>query len=65
MKNLSIINPNTKDIVGTAKYDPDLKSGQVITYEDEDGFRYEGIVSFAEKWNADKYHAVKIVYIVK
>ena len=65
MKTLSILNVNTNDIVGTAKFDADLKSGQVVTYEDECGNQFEGKVSFAKKWNAEKYHAVQVVFIVK
>lgn len=65
MKNLSILNPNTGDIVGVAKYDAELKSGQLVNYKDEEGNEFEGKVSFAKKWNTDKYHGVEIVYIAQ
>lgn len=65
MKTLSILNLNTNEIVGTAKYDAELKSGQVVTYEDENGNKFEGKVSFAKKWNSEKYKGVDVVYIIK
>lgn len=64
MKTLSILSLNTNDIVATAKFDAELKSGQIVTCEDEGGNKFEGKVSFAKKWTAEKYHAVEVVFIV-
>ena len=64
MKTLSILNKNTNDIVATAKFNENLKSGQIVTYEDDCGNKFEGKVSFAKKWNAEKYHNVQFVVIV-
>lgn len=65
MKNLTILNKATKDAKATAKYDESLKSGDVVTYRSEDGVLLEGVVSFAKKWESDRYSNLPIVEIVK
>ena len=68
MNTLSILSLNAHnkgDIVATAKYDAELKSGQIVTYQDEDGNKFQGKVSFSKKWNAEKYQGVEIVHILK
>ncbi|UJQ43483.1 hypothetical protein [Acinetobacter phage vB_AbM_WUPSU] len=65
MKNLTILSKATKDAKATAKYDESLKSGDVVTYRSEDGVLLEGVVSFAKKWESDRYSNLPIVEIVK
>lgn len=64
MKTLSILNKNTNEIIATAKYDAELKSGQIVNCEDGNGNKFEGKVSFAKKWTAEKYHNVDVAWIV-
>lgn len=62
--NISILSLNTGDIIGTAKYDESFKSGQVVTFtHEDDNTEFEGKVSFAKKWTAEKYHGVPVVFI--
>lgn len=65
MKNLTILSKVTKDAKATAKYDESLKSGDVITYRSEDGVLLEGVVSFAKKWESQRYSNLPVVEIVK
>ncbi|EOA4417033.1 hypothetical protein ACH2GS_001512 [Acinetobacter baumannii] len=65
MKNLTILSKVTKDAKATAKYDESLKSGDVITYRSEDGVLLEGVVSFAKKWEAQRYSNLPVVEIIK
>ncbi|MFX9663281.1 hypothetical protein ABTO78_10885 [Acinetobacter baumannii] len=65
MKNLTILSKVTKDAKATAKYDESLKSGDVITYRSEDGVLLEGVVSFAKKWESQRYSNLPVVEIIK
>lgn len=65
MKNLTILSQVTKDAKATAKYDESFKSGDVVTYKTEDGALFEGIVSFAKKWDSQRYSNLPEVEIVK
>ncbi|MGQ1128586.1 hypothetical protein ACT4VC_12050 [Acinetobacter baumannii] len=65
MKNLTILSKVTKDAKATAKYDESLKSGDVITYRSEDGILLEGVVSFAKKWESQRYSNLPVVEIIK
>lgn len=65
MKNLTILIKVTKDAKATAKYDESLKSGDVITYRSEDGVLLEGVVSFAKKWESQRYSNLPVVEIIK
>ncbi len=65
MKNLTILSRVTKDAKATAKYDESLKSGDVITYRSEDGVLLEGVVSFAKKWESQRYSNLPVVEIIK
>lgn len=65
MKTLTILSKVTKDAKATAKYDESLKSGDVITYRNEDGALFEGIVSFAKKWDSQRYSNLPVVEIIK
>lgn len=65
MKTLTILSTVNKDAKATAKYDESLKSGDVITYKNEEGVLFEGIVSFAKKWNSQRYSNLPVVEIVK
>lgn len=65
MKKLTILSKVTKDAKATAKYDESLKSGDVITYRSEDGVLLEGIISFAKKWESQRYSNLPVVEIVK
>ncbi len=65
MKNLTILSKVTKDAKATAKYDESLKSGDVITYKSEEGVLLEGVVSFAKKWESQRYSNLPVVEIVK
>lgn len=65
MKTLTILSKVTKDAKATAKYDDSLKSGDVVTYKTEDGALIEGIVSYAQKWNSQRYSNLPVVEIVK
>jgi uncharacterized protein YijF (DUF1287 family) len=65
MKNLTILSKVTKDAKATAKYDESLKSGDVVTYKTEDGAILEGVVSYAQKWSAQRYSNLPVVEIEK
>lgn len=65
MKNLTILSKVTKDAKATAKYDESLKSGDVITYRSEDGVLLDGVVSFAKKWESQRYSNLPVVEIIK
>lgn len=65
MKTLTILSKVTKDAKATAKYDESLKSGDVITYRNEDGAIVEGIVSYAKKWHSQRYSNLPAVEIEK
>lgn len=65
VKNLTILSKVTKDAKATAKYNAALKSGDVITYRSEDGVLLEGVVSFAKKWESQRYSNLPIVEIVE
>lgn len=65
MKNLTILSKVTKDAKATAKHDESLKSGDVITYRSEDGVLLEGVVSFAKKWESQRYSNLPVVEIIK
>ncbi len=65
MKTLTILSKVTKDAKATAKYDESLKSGDVITYRNEDGAIVEGIVSYAKKWQSQRYSNLPAVEIEK
>lgn len=65
VKNLTILSKVTKDAKATAKYNAALKSGDVITYRSEDGVLLEGVVSFAKKWESQRYSNLPVVEIVE
>ena len=65
MKTLTILSTVTKDAKATAKYDESLKSGDVVTYKNEDGAIVEGIVSYAKKWQSQRYSNLPAVEIEK
>lgn len=64
MKTLTILSKVTKDAKATATYDSSLKSGDVVTYRNEDGVLVEGIVSFAKKWESVRYSNLPVAEII-